>query len=77
MPRPPWLIRVCGGRKFFNGYVGVVMLTVMAFFLKASYEQYALYLCLLLGFTAGTVAWEDRAKHANGHVYTPEEEANK
>ncbi len=77
MPRPPWLIRFCGGRKFFNGYIGVALLTVMVFPLDGTFETWSMMVCLLLGFTAGTQAWEDRAKHANGHTYTPEEEASK
>lgn len=66
-PVSPWLIRKCGGRKFFNGYVASVILIVMAFLLDATFDQFALYLCLALGFTVGSVAWEDRAKHANGN----------
>jgi len=64
----PWLIRVCGGRKYLNGYITAALLTLMALVLKASFEQYALFLCLAMGVTTGTAAWEDRAKHQNGVV---------
>ena len=76
MPRPPWFIRICGGRKFFNGYVGVVLLTVMVFPLDGDFQTWSMMVCLLLGFTAGTQAWEDRAKHQNGKIDTDIPEAS-
>lgn len=66
MSKVPWLIRICGGRKYLNGYITAFLLTLMAALLKGSFEQYALFICLAMGVTSGMSAWEDRAKHQNG-----------
>lgn len=48
-----------GGRKVGLGLIAAVMLTVMAFALDAGFMEYSGTLLLALGFTQGTVAYED------------------
>jgi hypothetical protein len=48
-----------GGRKIAIGYVAALLLTAMAFLLKATYAEYAGGLLLALGITSGTIAYED------------------
>lgn len=55
-----------GGRKMAKGLLAVILFTVMAFFLDATYEFYVASVLGALGLTAGFMAWEDRAKHNNG-----------
>lgn len=51
-----------GGRKLFNGYLAYVTLTVMAFFLDASFTEYAIGILAALGITSGLVAYEDKQR---------------
>lgn len=52
-----------GGRKVWNGYLAYLTLTAMAFFLDATFGEYAIGVLAALGITQGSVAYEDsRAK---------------
>lgn len=51
--------RKVGGRKSFHGYIAVVFLTVMAFFLNATYPMYMSGILLALGITSGLTTTED------------------
>lgn len=48
-----------GGRKMGAGYIAVILLTVMALCLGASYTEYAGGILLALGVTSSTIAYED------------------
>lgn len=48
-----------GGRKVGLGLIGLVVLTIMAFPLRADFMDYALAVLLALGLTQGSVAYED------------------
>lgn len=48
-----------GGRKVGLGLIAAALLTTMAFLLDADFIAYSGALLLALGFTQGTVAYED------------------
>ena len=52
--------RAVGGRKQFHGYLAYVTLTAMAFFLNATFGEYAMGILAALGITSGVIAYEDR-----------------
>lgn len=64
MSRVEKFYRVVGGRKQLNGAIYAVLITVMVFPLKGSFETYAMALAGALLGTSYMVAMEDR--HTKG-----------
>ena len=56
------LFSAAGGRKAFAGFYASVLLTGMAFPLKADFQTYGFMLLGALGITVGAVAYEDTQK---------------
>ena len=58
----PNYLQWVGGRKQLNGYIGAILLTGMAIFLKADFPHYATAVLVSLGITSFSVATEDAFK---------------
>ena len=55
-----------GGRKNFNGYLGVILLSAYALRVGAPFLEYAGMILLALGFTQAVTVIEDRDKRRGG-----------
>ena len=67
-----------GGRKVFAQYVAALLLTVMAFALRADFWEYALAIAGVLGITVGSLAYEDvqRLRSGTGRALADDGEAS-
>jgi hypothetical protein len=56
-----------GGRKQFNGLLGTVLLTMMAFLLEAEFPDYAMWLSVFLLGVGATNVWQKRTANGTSH----------
>lgn len=59
------VFKALGGRKSAAGFYASILLTAMAFPLRAEFQAYATSLLFALGLTVGSVAWEDMSKRGS------------